>query len=167
MIAEKSLTTEESDLVEQYYRAHYELLFKYALRILHDQSLAEVAVQETFLVASRRVDKLKESEKPIGWLFNVLKYTIKSMKRDRATVLEHCVSLEDAEISTENDLIPEELSEAVPDMDLLRRFYVEGYKLCELAKEESTTVAALKMRLYRARQRLRNDPWIKKLKEFD
>ncbi len=167
MIEEKSLTTEESDLVEQYYKAHYELLFKYAFRTLHDRSLAEVAVQETFLAASSRVEKLKDSEKPVGWLFNALKYTIKTIQRDRAAVLDHFVPLEDMEISSEDAPAPEEYSGNDPDWVLLRRFYVDGYSLAELAAEENTTVEALKMRLYRARQRLRNDPQIKKLRKFD
>ena len=166
MMEEKSLTTEESDLIEQYYKAHYKLLFNYAFRILHDRSLAEVAVQETFLVASSRAEKLKESEKPLGWLFNALKYTIKSMERDRAAVLEHCVSLEETEIAIDKELLPVELNTTDPDLELLRRFYVDGYMLSELAGEENTTVAALKMRIYRAKKRLRNDPQIKKLKDF-
>lgn len=167
MIEEKCLTSEESDLIEQYYKAHYKILFKCAYHRLHDRGRAEVAVQETFLIASKRVDELKKSEKPIGWLFRTLGYTIKSMERDRAAVLAHCVPLEDTELSTEDAPAPEEYSGNDPDWALLRRFYVEGYSLAELAAEENTTVAALKMRLYRARQRLRNDPQIKNLRNFE
>ena len=164
MTEEKSLTGEEAALIEQYFREYYELLFKYAYRLLHDRNSAEVAVQETFLVASRRIDKLEESEKPIGWLFNVLKYTIKSIERDRAMVQQYCVSLDDVTIPTVDEPVPDELNIADPDIVLLRRFYVEGYKLSELAEEMNTTVSALKMRIYRAKKRLRNDPKIKNLR---
>ncbi len=166
MLAEKSLSSEEAKIIEQYYKDNYVILLKYAYHILHDQSLAEVAVQETFVVASRRVDKLIESERPVGWLFNTLKYIIKDMERDRAAVLQRCVSLEAAVSRAEKTYEPEELDENDRDLALLRRFYVDGYRLSELAAELQTTVPALKMRIYRAKKRLREDPRIKDLKDF-
>ena len=166
MLAEKSLSSEESKIIEQYYKENYGLLLKYAYHVLHDQSCAEVAVQETFVVASRRVEKLMASERPVGWLFNTLKYIIKDMERDRAAVLQHCVSLNAAASRAEETYEPEELDENDRDLALLRRFYVDGYKLSELAAELQTTVPALKMRIYRAKKRLREDPRIKDLKDF-
>ena len=167
MITEKRLSPKEAEIIEQYYIVHYDQLFKYAYHILHDQSLAEVAVQETFLVASRRVDKLIESERPIGWLFNVLKYTIKAMERDRAEILRRCVELDDTVVPSEELPEPEELDKSNCDLALLKRVYVDGYRLSELAAELNTTVPALKMRISRAKKRLREDPQILSLHDFE
>ena len=162
------LSQKDAELIAQYYRDHFDHLYKYALRLLRDTSCAEVAVQETFLIATRRIDKLRESERPVGWLYQTLKYVIKAMERDRAEVLLHCVSLDDVVVSGEELEVPEALDENLPDLKLLKRFYVDGYKLSELAKEYGTTVPALKMRISRAKKRLREDPNIKKLRDsFD
>ena len=163
-MTEIPLSQENIETIERYYRDHYDHLYKYALWALHDPGSAEVAVQETFLIASRRIDKLLESERPIGWLYNTLKYVIMSIERDRAEILQYCVSIDDAVVSSETDYDPEELDESLPDLALLKRFYVEGYKLSELAEEMQMTVPALKMRICRAKKRLRDHPKVKKLR---
>ena len=163
MISERSLSSDEAELVAQFYKDHYDHLYSYAYHVLHDQSLAEVAVQETFVVASKRVDKLMESERPIGWLYNTLKYIIKSIERDRAAVLRRCVSLDDTIGPSEEMEDPEELDASDEDLGLLKRFYIDGYKLTELAEELNTTVPALKMRISRIKKRLRDNPKIRNL----
>ena len=167
MKAGNRLTTEESELIERYYRENYELLFKYAYHILKDPHSAEVAVQETFEVAARRIDKLTESENPIGWLFVVLKYKIMTIERKRDARMQHCVSLDDATARAKAMPEPEELAEDDEDIALLLRYYVEGYSLRELAAEQHITVPAIKMRIYRAKKRLRKNPKIKNLRNFE
>ena len=160
------LSQREAEQLAQYYRDNYDRLYRYALHILHDSNCAEVAVQETFLIASRRIDKLLKSEKPVGWLYNTLKYVIKSIERDRAEIMRYCISLEDTVASTNELQEPNELDESLPNLALLKRFYVEGYKLSELAEDLHTTVPAIKMQIYRAKKRLRDHPKIKKLRNL-
>jgi DNA-directed RNA polymerase specialized sigma24 family protein len=44
------------------------------------------------------------------------------------------------------------------DLKLLRHFYIEGFSLQEIAKEHGCTIAAIKMKIYRAKKRLKKDP---------
>ena len=161
-----ALSAEESEFLEFYYRKEYEGLFRYALHLLGNASLAEVAVQNTFVIAARRISTLMAHENPVGWLYVVMKYTICEMRRDQAAVKERCVPLEDVPEQFVPMEEPEALDRNDPDIELLQRFYVDGFSLKELAAEYETTVAALKMRICRLKKRLRNDPKIRELKDF-
>lgn len=164
---ESVLSPEEMEIIEQYYRAEYENMLRFATHILHDENLAQVAVQETFVVASRKFSSLTGSPRPVGWLYNVLKNVIRQISRERQAMLARFVELS---LTTEPSAEMEPLSQLDisknEDLKLLNRFHVEGYSLEEIAKELGISVPALKMRLSRAKKRLREDPEIKKLKNF-
>lgn len=52
------------------------------------------------------------------------------------------------------------------DMQLLERYFCCGMSLKELAEEKKISVGAIKMRIKRAKERLRKDEIVKNLKEF-
>lgn len=74
------LTATELEYVEVLYREMSTLLLNYAKRLLLNKSLAEEAMQETFVIACQRLDSLKSSPNPQGWLMNTLKYAIRKSK---------------------------------------------------------------------------------------
>lgn len=164
---EPVLSPEEMAGLERYYRAEYASMLKFSICTLHDENLAQVAVQETFVIASRKYSELTGSQKPVGWLYNVLKNVIRQIIRERKAMLERYV-----ELSPTND--PSVEMEQIccldvnknDDLRLLSRFYVEGYSLEEVAKELKISVPALKMRMCRAKKRLREDPEINDMKNF-
>lgn len=131
----------------------------FAYRILGDFSLAEVAVQEAFLIAVRCPQKLWDSPKPIGWMYKTLKNVLKHMQRDRRKLMMQTIYMHDApekELSKEDKY--SEISDALAenqDMELLTNFYVKGYSIKEIALADGKTVGAVKMRLKRARDRMR------------
>lgn len=161
------LSPEEQEFVAQLYRVQYNKMLQYATTLLGDIGPAEVAVQETFVVAAQKIDDFQSSANPVGWLFNTLKYAVMQVRRDRQQAIKHCIPLEDApELAVPQASINElDLSDN-PDLRLLNRVYVEGYPLKELAAELEITVPALKMRINRAKKRQQRDPKIKNLKIF-
>ena len=161
-----ALSAEQADFLEQCYRSEYKRLFSYARCVLGSDSLAEVAVQETFVAASRRIETLMQHENKVGWLFTALKHIIQSIRRDQAELRLHTIPEEEAEPLATQMKEPEALDMRDPDLALLKRFYLDGYSLAELAREQETTVAALKMRISRLKKKLREDPKIIALKDF-
>lgn len=152
-------TSQQKELIDSIYKAEFTNMRNFAYSILKDDSLAEVAVQEAFLIAVRAPQKLWESPKPVGWMYEVLKHVLKHMKRDRQKLMLRTVSMAEApvrELSKEDKYteISDELAES-PDMELLTQFYLEGYSIKEIALEDGRTVGAVKMRLKRARERMR------------
>ncbi|MDR1217754.1 MAG: hypothetical protein LBJ99_04100 [Oscillospiraceae bacterium] len=58
----------------------YRKLFTYANTVINDEYRAQDLVHETFLTAVRRIDSVKGSPNPEGWLVN-LSFTAKKEKR--------------------------------------------------------------------------------------
>lgn len=155
-------TTEKEELLllESYYRNEAPGMTAFASRVLNNESMAEVAVQETFLTALRRMDKLKSSPNPVGWLYVTLKNIIRHMKRDRQKQLWRVISIDDmpdipAADNKDLDLWMLLESCSSDDARLLIEFYVEQRSLKELAEEYGITVGACKMRIKRAKERAR------------
>ena len=69
--------------IEQLYLEMYDMMLSYARCSFAEESLAEEAVQETFIIACQKPEQLCQSANPKGWLVNTLKFTIRNMKRNR------------------------------------------------------------------------------------
>ena len=63
------------DQLRQLYIRHYNDLIRFA-RSFVKNDLAEDLVQETFLIAQKRLDRVLSSKNPTGWLINTLKNVI-------------------------------------------------------------------------------------------
>lgn len=144
------------DIIEYYYKTEYNNLLRYSKRILLNDGLAEDAVQDTFQIAMRKLDKFIASPNPVGWLYETLKYVLKHAQRDKQRYIRMMVPL---------DLIPEERisSEEImlklttlygddEEMKLLILFYGYGFKVKELADMLGISEAACKMRIRRGRE---------------
>lgn len=153
-------TPEQKALIEYYYRLKYNTMLNVANRVLNDRTLAETAVQETFLIAMRIPDKFYASPNREAWLYTVMKNIIKHLWRDKATALKYTVAISDV---PENDLSQEDMLPEMRlcgvtednDLRLLVYYYVYGYSMKELADKNRISLGACKMRIKRARDRLR------------
>ena len=159
MSREEEKTASALELIRDLYESEYASMYKVAFFTLGDEALAEVAVQETFLTALRFPDKLKNSEKPVGWLYKALRYTIMHIQRDRQRVLKLNISIEELperSLAFEDSysVIDDETAQS-EDMRLLVEFLCEGYTLQEIANKRGITLGACKMRIKRAKERLR------------
>lgn len=152
-------TPQEDELIRKLFIEEYQSMCRTAYYTLGDYGLAETAVQETFLVALRFRNKLYSSEKPVGWLYNALKFAIKHVRRDRTSFLTHTLPLDSV---PDHDLIANDYYSAMSkdvkeseDMKLLEEFYIQGYSIREIADRLGISVGACKMRIMRAKEHLR------------
>ena len=136
-----------------------------ALSFVGDVNMAEVAVQETFLVALRYPEKIFRSENPVGWLykalFNVSKHIIRDRKKLQARTVSFGDSLEDA-LSQNDDysFVDNKIAES-EEMKLIVNVYLNGYSMQEMADRLGISLGACKMRIKRAKERLKE-----KLKDY-
>ena len=120
---------------------------------------AEDLLQETFLAAIRRISVLRECENPRAYLIQILR----NMIGYRLRSLKYAAELEDklrglGPEEYRDELGPEVLYRGLigdEELRLLLRFYVDGLSQKELAEELGVDLGACKMRLKRARERLR------------
>ena len=149
----------EREFVHALYLNHYPALRGYAAVLGFRGEAAEDLLQETFLTAIRRVSVLRECDNPRAYLMqilrNVIGYQLRSMKY--AAGLAEKLRARGPE-EYRDELGPEVLYRGLiddEDLRLLLRFYVDGLSQKELAEELGIDLGACKMRLKRARERLR------------
>ena len=157
MREERPLTAEETEIFNRYYKEYYEMILGIARSRVGDENLAEVVAQETFVTAWKRFDDFQNSENPPGWLVIVAKNKSKDALRDRKRYTDHILYDRDVETvpvvydyDNMEPIVPE-----TEEKQLLKRFYEEGYSLQELAEEQNIKLSAMKMRIKRAREKLK------------
>ena len=93
------LTPAQKTVLKHFYESESQGMFKFALHSLSDRSLAEVAVQETFLTASTIVERLINSDNPRRFLWAVLKHVLQQIYREKQKNTDRLVALELTEYS--------------------------------------------------------------------
>ena len=165
-----------AELIRRYQKRLYQL----TLRVCGDGSLAEEATVESFYKIWRKAHQWQDDRSPGAWIYQIAVRTVLDLRRGRQRWRKR---LQRAGMAMENDSPPDliekivaaehhehishELQRAIEtlkteDRVLVHMFYFENRRLREIATIMDTTPDALKMRLSRARKRLRQV-----LKEFD
>lgn len=150
------------EYLEQLYREIYPLLLRYAQAALEgDRVLAEETVQESFAIAWAKMNALRASPNPRGWMMEVLKHVIQNTRRsrDKARHIQAAMALAAAgEIScmdeTGVDVLYGDLagSEAY---ELMKAYALEYQSVEELARSRGISLEACKKRVQRARKQLK------------
>ena len=161
--AERPLAAEEREFFRRLYRDHYQALFAYTHQLGLGKEVAEDYVQDTFLAAIRHIDTLREYENPRGYLYRILKNVIGYGLRSMRYAVELHRRLEEAEASAGAEpcagvLGPETLyrgSVSDGELELLIRFYLEGWSQKELARQLGISENACQKRITRAKAHLR------------
>ena len=149
---------EAQAVIEAYFRAEYAGLLSFARKLNLNENLAEEAVQETFVIFLRNYERWKTRKLEPGWLYGVLRNIAMRILRDENETRLRCISLEDIVCEPgmeEPGYLFAQHPPDDPNLRLLKRFYIDGMHLKDLAAEYGVSVAACKMRLKRARDRLR------------
>ena len=161
MEPKENFDTREDERIRDLYFENYRMMWQFAYSVLRNQTMAEEAVQDTFLTALRSRDKLADSPNPVGWLINTLKNKIKRINRDRQDAVRRYVQMEKVPhsgVDTEDGYAEVETVltvESIRDGQLVKEFYYEQRSIREIAERHGLTEGACKMRLKRAREELR------------
>ena len=148
-------------LVEPYYRP----CLRFALRMLGDRADAEEATQDAFVRAYRSLDRYEDRNRFGAWLFQILVNQCRSVLRRQRTrerlfvpydFAAELVGSEEPEDRHWSAAVQRALLQLAPPLRealLLRCVEEQSYE--EIAKATGAGVSAVKMRVKRARDRMR------------
>ena len=144
--------------LEELYLEMYKKLYYYAYVRLKDEQLSQEVVQDVFVLAQEKLEVLRQSPNPQGWLIRTAGYTVLHAQRTRQLIQAHFAPL-DEEIMAASP--PEEelgLRELMTEEEwrLMKSVYCDGYSIKEAAGLFGLGLEACRKRLYRLKQRLRS-----------
>jgi len=147
------------ELVERYRAKVYALAFMHLRN--HDDAFD--AVQEAFIAVYRNLKKLKEIDRFDAWLTTIIKRECFRILRARKRQEELSKDSHTfASYQHSEDNLSDELSQAIKhlvehDRKILELHYLAGYSHHEIAKKLKLNTGAIKTRIFRARQKLREE----------
>ncbi len=153
-----SLAGTEREFIQTLYLDHYPALQSYVFSLGFPEDTAEDWLQETFLVAIRRIDILQGCSSPRAYLIRILRNVIGYHLRSLKYAAELANRLRESEEEEYLDEVaPEVLYRGLVQDDELRlllRFYRDGCSQKELAEELGIDLNACKKRIQRAKAHL-------------
>ena len=150
-----------TDVIGQAYQEYADMLYRIALTYMRNREDAEDAVHDAFVTYIEKAPGFSDSAHERAWLVRVT--VNKCLDAKRRHKIRQYTPLEDADVQSQAaaaDELPDELSDALGRLpDKLRLVtvlhYFEGFSVKEVAAMTSTTASAVKMRLSRAREMLK------------
>lgn len=147
---------------EALYNAHYDDLLRYALRRVTNPADAADVVAETWVVAWRRRQALPPDDESRLWLFGVARRVLANQRRGRLRqaqlaerLREELVRHEQPPQVADSPAIRALRSLSATDRDLLTMLAWEQLRPEEIASVLGCTAVAARVRIHRARSRLR------------
>lgn len=129
---------------------------------LMDTSLAEDAVQETFIKAYRAMAHFRGDCSEKTWLMRIAVNTCRSMRRswwirmvDRSVTPDMLADLYPAALNEELSLIEDVMRLPAREKDVILLYYYQNMSIREVAQALGIGTSAVSMRLKKARTRLR------------
>ena len=152
--------TEKEKFEVLYYR-YRDLMHYIAMEILHDEHLAEDAVQETFLKAYRGLPKFRGDCSEKAWLICIAVNSCKTMMRrpwfkiTRQSVFWEPLPLPDPNADEEAIELTQEIMKLPPKQrEVILLYYYHGLTGKEIAKALGISGAAVSKRLKQAKNQL-------------
>lgn len=150
------------DCVLRAWKLHENELRGYLKHRLGDRFLSDDLLQEAFLRAMRQGERFCSISQPRAWLFQV----VRNLLADRARLQKPEIPIEE-DIAEEKDeraavealdsCLARNIAELSPeDREIIEQCDLHGIKQRNFAETHSLSLAAVKSRLLRARQRLRD-----------
>lgn len=149
------------------YNRYYEKVFRYCVKLTEDREAALDITQDTFLKVAEHLEDLRLPSTFTAWLFRIARHQcinfLHSRNRRRVITKEEYPEMEAEEIDmdywlekerrlTALDSLLDELNEGSREM--LRLKYLEDYSVEDLQRKFGISESAVKMRLFRARDRV-------------
>lgn len=145
------------DFFDSLYTQWYGKMLEYAFRLTSDRYLAEEIVQETFIQVTKQIDAIAAHKNAAGWLYLTTRNNaLNSIKTQRR--LKNTISTEEIEVPIEDEVKLDTLLYGCmnnDEADILVRFYQYKQSLKEISKAYNISETACKMRLIRAREKIK------------
>ena len=164
------LKNEDLTALGQVYELLNKKVFNRCLFLLKDRSLAEDATQDIFLKMFTRIRSLESASKLEGWLNQMtynhcMDYFRKKKKLSEISITENLHAFDDSFLSEVDEVAESEEKRALllaeisklKEMDrmILLMHYWEGYSIKEISEQLEIGESALKMRLMRTRNKIK------------
>lgn len=145
---------------ERFYLNTRNLIYGYLCHHAKDAFEVEDIVQETYLVALEQWDMVRNHPNPAGWLMKTAQYLNYNYER-HVLFRKECLSDSDDipyEEEAYDSFVMEDLLQNVynkREQDLAKKYFLDGESISELSHDFGITEGALRMRLYRMKNRLK------------
>ena len=148
----------KTEKIEYLLQQYGNSLFRFCLFTLKNESDAEDVIQETFIKYLQKAPAFADTEHEKAWLFKVasnlcldlLRYQKKHRQEELDTAQYMATAIENTEILEALLELPEKFRL------VLILYYVEGYRIHEIAEIIQKSPSAVKMRLQKGRNLLKN-----------
>ncbi len=143
---------------------HSERLYRYAFRLTGSAADAEDLTQQTFLIAHRKLDQLRDPRGAWSWLLTVMRHcygrTERKSRPERTRTVPMEIDQIPAEVAEQLEFDDEELQAAINGLPdeyklVVLGFYFEGRSYRELAEQLELPLGTVMSRLSRAKAHLR------------
>ncbi|WP_382304588.1 sigma-70 family RNA polymerase sigma factor [Herbiconiux sp. UC225_62] len=158
------MSEEQAELLRAIHDAHGPALFRYVVRLTHDQNFAQDVVQESLLRAWKSPAILEQSDEAArAWLFTVARNLVIDDRRSARHSHEFATDeVPDRGIHDETDAVLDKwlLSDALLSLSLEHRTaivssYYLGQSAAEIAERENVPVGTVRSRIHYALRALR------------
>jgi len=149
-----------TDVLEEILNQYGTMLFRYALMMLNDTSEAEDVVQETLLTYWQKSPVFKDKDHEKAWLLTVTVNRCRDLLRKRMrrgeTSLDSVAEVTDiaAKLSDDSGVLEALIQLPEKYKKVLYLYYVEEYRIEDIAGIIGKTASAVKMRLKKGRELL-------------
>lgn len=142
---------------------HHAELYRYAFRLCGRAPDAEDLVQQTFLIAQRKSDQIRDPSCARSWLFRVLRNCFLKTRRQKQPIPAATLELEVDDLPRdvdETEVDSEQLQQALDALSdeyrmVVVMFYFEQLSYREIAEQLELPLGTVMSRLSRAKGRLR------------
>jgi RNA polymerase sigma-70 factor, ECF subfamily len=151
--------------ISQLIDEHYQAVYRYAYRLCGNFADAEDLTQKAFLNIHGNLDQLRNTDKPLSWIFAILRNLFLRESRRRRPNTETDLSLDFSQVPLAipaiEEIDSEGLQEALnqlPDVArlMLTMFYFEECSYREIAEKLELPIGTVMSRLARAKAVLRS-----------
>ncbi|SDZ33323.1 sigma-70 family RNA polymerase sigma factor [Herbiconiux ginsengi] len=158
------MSEDQAELLRAIHDAHGPALFRYVVRLTHDQNFAQDVVQESLLRAWRSPAILEQSDEAArSWLFTVARNLVIDDRRSARHAHEFPTDeVPDRGVHDETDAVLDKwlLSDALLSLSLEHRTaivssYYLGQSAAEIAERENVPVGTVRSRIHYALRALR------------
>ncbi len=147
---------------EQIYELHRKQVWLYCLKIVNDRELASDVFQETFIRIHQKCGSFKGTGSIAGWIFRIARnacYDALRRKKNHQSVndVEEMASPVNSYDNIEHrEELKQALDQLTPEQrEIILLREIQGFAYKDIARLTGASLASVKVRLFRARERLR------------